>query len=74
MLLSDTNLRFDCESIEAALKSLSTAKELSTGAYIHTLRFAVSGRGVGPSLYHMLVVLGHEEVLKRIQRCLSTLS
>ena len=74
VLLSNTNLEFDCESIEAALKALSAEKELSTGAYIHTLRFAVSGRGVGPSLYHMLVVLGREEVLKRIQRCLTTLS
>ena len=73
VLLSNADLSFDCESIEAALKALSAEKELSTGAYIHTLRFAVSGRGVGPSLYHMLVVLGREEVLKRIQRCLTTL-
>lgn len=72
-LLSDSALKFDCESIEAALKSFSAERNLSTGAYIHTLRFAISGRGVGPSLYHMLVVLGREEVLKRIQRCLITL-
>ena len=74
VLLSNTSLEFNCESIETALKALSAEKELSTGAYIHTLRFAVSGRGVGPSLYHMLVVLGQEEILKRIQRCLMTLS
>lgn len=72
-LLSDSALKFDCESIEAALKTFSAERNLSTGAYIHTLRFAISGRGVGPSLYHMLVVLGREEVLKRIQRCLITL-
>lgn len=72
-LLSDSALKFDCESIEAALKAFSAERNLSTGAYIHTLRFAISGRGVGPSLYHMLVVLGREEVLKRIQRCLITL-
>ena len=46
------------------LPSFSTAKQVSD----------VSGRGVGPSLYHMLVVLGRETVLKRIQRCLSTLA
>ena len=73
-LLSNTALTFNCESIEAALKALSTDKGLSTGAYIHTLRFAVSGRGVGPSLYPMLVVLGRDAVLKRIQRCLVAIS
>ena len=72
-VLSNTALTFDCESLESALKALSAEKELATGAYIHTLRFAVSGRGVGPSLYHMLVVLGRKEVLRRIQRCLTTL-
>lgn len=73
-LLSDSALKFDCESIEAALKSFSAERNFSTGAYIHALRFAISGRGVGPSLYHMLVVLGREEVLKRIQYCLTILA
>ncbi len=72
-LLSNPQLKFDCEAIENAIKSLSTEKNLSTGAYIHTLRFAISGRGVGPSLYHMLIVMGRNKVLERIQRCLSTL-
>ncbi len=63
---------FTCESIENAIKTLCTEKNLSTGAYIHTLRFAVSGCSVGPSLYHMLVVLGKENVLKRIQYCLTS--
>jgi len=53
---------------------LSAEKNLPAGAYIHTLRFAVSGRNVGPSLYHLLNVLGKDEVLRRIQRCLATCS
>ena len=63
---------FDCEILEAALKTLSADHNLPTGDYIHSLRFAVSGRNVGPSLYHMLSVLGKEAVLKRIRRCLET--
>lgn len=65
---------FDCEIVENALKTLSAEKNLPAGAYIHTLRFAVSGRNVGPSLYHLLNVLGKDEVLRRIQRCLATCS
>lgn len=61
---------FDCETIETHLKHLSEERNVPAGDYIHTLRFAVSGRGVGPSLYHMLAVMGKEKVLTRIQRCL----
>ena len=65
---------FDCEIVENALKTLSAEKNLPAGAYIHTLRFAVSGRNVGPSLYHLLNVLGKDEVLRRVHRCLVTCS
>ena len=61
---------FNCETLENNFKNLSLEKNLPTGNYIHALRFAISGRGVGPSLYHMLEVMGKEEVLKRIQYCL----
>ncbi|MBP5191328.1 MAG: glutamate--tRNA ligase [Opitutales bacterium] len=59
----------DTNTVETAIQSLSKEKNLPAGDYIHTLRFAISGRTVGPSLYHMLGVLGKEIVLKRIQRC-----
>ena len=61
---------FTCETIEAELKQLAEYHGVQPGDYIHTLRFAVSGRSVGPSLYHMLTVMGKDNVLKRIQRCL----
>jgi len=34
----------------------------------------VSGRSVGPSLYHMLEVMGKERVLKRFHRLISQLA
>jgi len=33
----------------------------------------VSGRSVGPSLYHMLEVMGEERVLKRFDRMMTQL-
>jgi glutamyl-tRNA synthetase len=52
--------------LEADLKGLATSKGLKTGEFIHPCRLACSGRSVGPSLYHMLEVLGKEKVLKRL--------
>ena len=63
---------FSEENIEACIHTLSDTHQIPTGHYIHPLRFAVSGRSMGPSLYHMLPILGQSTVLARIQRCLDT--
>lgn len=54
--------------LEADLKALATAKGVKTGEYIHPARVATSGRSVGPSLYHMLEVLGKDRVLTRLDK------
>ena len=59
---------FDAAMLEAKLKELATILAVKPAEFIHPARVAVSGRGVGPSLYHMLEVLGRERVLARIQR------
>src|SRR5204862_6078839 len=61
---------FSANEIEAAIKA--TAKELGVkvGAIVHPTRFAVTGSNAGPSLYHLLEVLGKEKVLARIDRAL----
>jgi glutamyl-tRNA synthetase len=59
---------WDAASLEAALKETATARGVKNGELIHPSRVAVSGRSVGPSLYHMLEVLGKERVLARIDR------
>ena len=53
---------------EAALKALATEMGIKTGELIHPCRVAVSGKSAGPSLYHMLEVLGRERVLVRLRR------
>jgi glutamyl-tRNA synthetase len=50
------------------LKSLAQELGCKTGDLVHPARVAVSGRGVGPSLYHMLEVMGKDRVLARFQR------
>jgi glutamyl-tRNA synthetase len=59
---------FDAQSIELALKE--TAKQLGgkPGVLIHPCRLAVTGNPNGPSLYHLLEVLGKEKSLARIEK------
>lgn len=56
------------ENLESGLKSLATELSVKTGEFIHPCRVAVSGKTVGPSLYHMLEVLGKDRVLARLDR------
>jgi glutamyl-tRNA synthetase len=61
---------WDATALEAKLKETATAVPCKPAEFIHPARVAVSGRSVGPSLYHMLEVLGKERVLARIERTL----
>ena len=59
---------FDAATLEAKLKELAASLGVKPAEFIHPARVAVSGRSVGPSLYHMLEVLGQERVLARLRR------
>jgi len=41
---------------------------VKAGQLIHPCRVAISGQTVGPSLYHMLEVLGRGRVLGRLKK------
>ena len=61
---------FSAVTTEAALRELATARGLGMGELVHPLRVAVSGTAVGPSLFHMLDVLGKERTLRRMDKAL----
>jgi glutamyl-tRNA synthetase len=63
---------FDAGEIEATLKTTAANLGVKVGAIVHPTRLAVTGSNVGPSLYHLLEVLGKEKVLARMNRALST--
>jgi glutamyl-tRNA synthetase len=56
--------------LETALKQLGAAIGCKTGELVHPARVAVSGRSIGPSLYHMLEIMGKPRVLRRMDRVL----
>jgi glutamyl-tRNA synthetase len=64
--------KFDAAEIEVALKSTAAKLGIKLGAIVHPTRLATTGSNVGPSLYHLLEVLGKEKVLARTDRALAT--
>ena len=62
---------FDTANIEAALRKTASDLSVKLGALVHPTRLAVTGSTAGPSLYHLLEVLGKEKVLARIDRALT---
>ena len=62
---------FDAATLEALLRQLADARGVKPAELIHPVRVAVSGVQGGPSLFHMLEVLGKDRVLARLDRGIS---
>ncbi len=63
---------FDAATLEAILKQTAAAQGVKAGVLVHPTRLAVTGNTSGPSLYHLLEVLGRERVLGRLDRALNS--
>ena len=63
--------KFDAAELEATLKATAARLGIKPAALIHPTRLAVTGSNAGPSLYHLLEVLGKEKVRARIDRALT---
>lgn len=62
---------FDHATVEKTLKAIATELGVKAGVLVHPLRVACTGKEIGPSLYHLMEVLGKAEVLRRIDRVLA---
>ncbi len=58
---------FDAASLEQSLRGLAESRNVMAGALIHATRIAMTGRMVSPGLFEMLVLLGRDRVLTRLQ-------
>src|SRR5205085_440990 len=61
---------FTAQATEQACRAYAAEKNLKTSPVFHPVRVSVSGRTQGPSLFHMLEVLGREKVLARMREAL----
>ena len=65
---------FDADSIQAGFKALAGELEIKVGALVHPIRLACTGKKVGPSLFHLMEVLGKEKVLQRTDAIMDRLA
>ncbi|MGH7975705.1 MAG: glutamate--tRNA ligase [Limisphaerales bacterium] len=61
---------FDAAACEAALKETAKTLGVKAGLLVHPCRLAATGKTAGPSLYHLLEVLGKEKSLARIEQAM----
>lgn len=62
---------FNAASLESALKALAAELGVKVGALVQPCRVACTGKLVGPSLYHLMEVLGRDKVAKRLAAALA---
>jgi glutamyl-tRNA synthetase len=59
---------FDVQETEIALRALAEEKAVKAGLLINASRVALTGQAVAPGLFEVMVVLGQERVVRRLQR------
>jgi len=64
---------FTHDTIEATFSAFLAKKEIGFGQIGPALRLAVSGKGMGPSLFDICEILGKQETLNRIETALNTI-
>jgi glutamyl-tRNA synthetase len=57
---------FTAAGTERTLKAVAAELGVKAGVLVHPARLACTGGAAGPSLYHLLEILGKETVLKRL--------
>src|SRR5882672_136759 len=61
------------EPLEASLRGLAEARGITAGKVFQPLRVALTGLTVSPGIFEMLIQMGRELSLKRIDKALSAL-
>ena len=64
---------YDIETIEAAIWKYTDENNIKRVAAMQALRIALTGTSFGPSLFDIVVLLGRNEVLKRIPKAIAYL-
>ena len=65
---------FDEATLEQSLRAIAQARGIKAGALIHGTRLAMTGRLVSPGLFEMLVLLGRQRVVARLNALTNSLA
>ena len=63
--------RIRCRDTGSRVEGNRRRLGVKAGVLVHPCRLAVTGKPAGPSLYHLLEVLGKEKVMARIEKALA---
>ncbi len=64
---------FDIDAVEGVIRDLSERHGFKAAQFIHPCRVALTGEMAGPSLFHLIVVLGKEACVDRLGKALDRL-
>ena len=59
---------FEESGVEAAVRGTATERGLKAGTLIHATRVALTGRTTSPGIFEVLVLLGRERSIERLER------
>ncbi|MDD5544727.1 MAG: glutamate--tRNA ligase [Acidobacteriia bacterium] len=59
---------FTLESSEQVLRALADEKQVKAGLLINATRVLLTGRAVGPPLFHIMIQLGRDRTTERLER------
>jgi glutamyl-tRNA synthetase len=65
---------FDHDPIGAKIAEVAKTFGLKTGVMVHPTRLACTGKPAGPSLYHLMAILGKDQVLGRLDQAIQRIS
>ena len=65
---------FDEPHVETAVRGTASDRGIKAGALIHAVRVALTGRTASPGLFEMIVLLGREETIARLNALLTFLA
>ena len=65
---------FDADQIGATLGAVAKGLGVKNGVLVHPTRLACCGTTAGPSLYHLIAILGKGRTLERIDRAMAQMS
>ena len=65
---------FDEPHVEAAVRRTAEQREIKAGQLIHATRVAATGRTASPGIFEVLVLLGRERTIRRLERLVAFLA
>ncbi len=70
----ETSTLWETEALEAALRSLAEARGLAAGKIFQPLRVALTGLTVSPGIFEMLLMMGRDLSLERLDQAMAFLA